>query len=1343
MIMLVAASGVALANENDIDDSMISPLPDLETSGVIRANSDAELATVADSGSGTVADPYVIENKRIDATGQGAGIYVRNTTKALIIRNCWVSNAVNLDPNWGPGANIMVYSDGPTVLENNRCDNSSSEGMKLAITNSRISNNIIWGTQNGINLVAATDCTVDNNTITGTSWTGIAVIMTSEFNTISNNTITDCYAGVRLYAQGNRNLVRDNVITGRESGVIAEYGNDNVICNNSISSASMGVEVRYSTGNKIVDNYLVNNTFHTFFRSGSDNLVANNTCLNGATGVYLYDPPSDRNMITGNLFEGCSNFGILIAPSSTGSHKNNTISNNTFLKTHSQGVYIQIGQNNDNKVVNNAFIGCYPGYPQGYDGSSNLWNGSASGNFWYERTSPDNDYDGIVDDPYTIGGAGGNYDNYPMTSTLRIIDPVDMISLDTSSVKLSGTLLNPYHIVSFTWYNYASSQTGSCSGLEEWIASVPLTYGENPITVTMTDTYGYFYSDNVTVISSATTMTMNPQNGSAEYTKESTVDVFLNVTGYYVLDQASVTHYVNGTQYNVWYVPSLTGDPWYEDTWTLDLQEGENRFDIAFRNTNGQTVVGTFTMIKDTTAPWIAILSPGDGDYLATEDVTASWSCTDDTSMVTSIGYSLDLAPMVYTAGYTTVFHDLAEGEHTFALNVTDLLGNSNEKTITFTVDVTKPYLKINDPMDGALFGVHQVMVEYTAYDTLTSLDYLQYRLNAGPWMDVAGLNISLTDLPDGVYSLEMKTADLAGNLNTTSLQFFVDTAAPVVTITSPADGGYSSDRTVTWNVDDVTGAELTEVSTDNATWTPVSGSSHVFSGLLDGTHTVYVRVTDRMGLVGNDSVTFNIDTLAPTVEIISPSLDAYNNTGSVLVKWNAADANGIVKSEISKDGSTWSVVTGTSATVSGLTDGTWTIHVRVTDPAGNTMTDSATVGVSLHGASVELVPNETVYTRDDSLEVTAEISDTAPFISVVLRVHVNGVLVSEVDMTGEVLGDKIASLSSTIALTEGVNVISLTVNDSAGNSVTSEVQVIYDITAPVLDITYPTDGELLNFTVGIAMWTASDNVNGSGLNNTWAKVDNDAWMEIGSAEGWIFSVIGDGEHTLFVKIDDQAGNVAERNVTFLVDTTAPTAEVSPTGNGLGLDSVVVIEFSEQMNTTSVKVVVNGATGIISWNGTVLTFTPSALAYATDYRVNVSGKDLAGNAMGMNWTFRTTAGTGSITGTLVDEDGNRLANVTVQVGDLSAVTNEIGRFAINGLAPGTHLLTVNKDGFEPYSINVTVVAGEADELGELTLVAEAVENDDGGDNTLLIIIAVVAIIAMIGVVAVVLLKKKP
>ena len=45
------------------------------------------------SGSGIVGDPYIIEGLYINAQGDGGAIFIKNTSKHFVIRNCWVNNS--------------------------------------------------------------------------------------------------------------------------------------------------------------------------------------------------------------------------------------------------------------------------------------------------------------------------------------------------------------------------------------------------------------------------------------------------------------------------------------------------------------------------------------------------------------------------------------------------------------------------------------------------------------------------------------------------------------------------------------------------------------------------------------------------------------------------------------------------------------------------------------------------------------------------------------------------------------------------------------------------------------------------------------------------------------------------------------------------------------------------------------------------------------------------------------------------------------------------------------------------------------------------------------------------
>ncbi len=91
------------------------------------------------------------------------------------------------------------------------------------------------------------------------------------------------------------------------------------------------------------------------------------------------------------------------------------------------------------------------------------------------------------------------------------------------------------------------------------------------------------------------------------------------------------------------------------------------------------------------------------------------------------------------------------------------------------------------------------------------------------------------------------------------------DTTPPTVSITSPDDGATvtTSDVTVTWTGSDSgTGIDHYEVRIDSGSWTNVGTStSHTFTGLSDGSHTVDVKAYDGAGNTNTDSVTFTVDT--------------------------------------------------------------------------------------------------------------------------------------------------------------------------------------------------------------------------------------------------------------------------------------------------------------------------------------------------------------------------------------------------------------------------------------------------------------------------------------------------
>jgi hypothetical protein len=254
--------------------------------------------------------------------------------------------------------------------------------------------------------------------------------------------------------------------------------------------------------------------------------------------------------------------------------------------------------------------------------------------------------------------------------------------------------------------------------------------------------------------------------------------------------------------------------------------------------------------------------------------------------------------------------------------------------------------------------------------------------------------------------------------------------------------------------------------------------------------------------------------------------------------------------------------------------------------------------------------------------------------------------------------------------------------------------------------------------------WTATDAL--SGIGHYEVSIDGISWISTTSTS-YHFSGLEDGCWILYVRAYDAAGNLGERSTSVIIDTIAPTAEVTATGDGVDITSDIVIRFSEAMSTDSVTVAVDGVRMPISWSGNEARCTLYLLERDRPYVLVIHGQDLAGNEVETTRTLGTTE-TGEISGTLTDEGGAPLANVIVKLSSgITTSTNAFGQYTFRNVTAGSYTITVELKGFEPLTMEVEVVGGESTSIGTSKLSAS-----DGGilssDVLLLALILTLAII---------------
>ena len=127
------------------------------------------------------------------------------------------------------------------------------------------------------------------------------------------------------------------------------------------------------------------------------------------TGIVLNH--SSNNFLSKNIFSDCNGTGIMIQSS-----ERNKIIENSFINTTGFAVDISDDFSSENKIYHNQFENNNGTGVQARDeGTKNYWDDNNSrGNYWSDLLLPDNNVDGIIDEPYILSGAGAAVDNYPL-----------------------------------------------------------------------------------------------------------------------------------------------------------------------------------------------------------------------------------------------------------------------------------------------------------------------------------------------------------------------------------------------------------------------------------------------------------------------------------------------------------------------------------------------------------------------------------------------------------------------------------------------------------------------------------------------------------------------------------------------------------------------------------------------------------------------------------------------------------------------------------------------------------------------------------------------------------------
>ncbi|EFT2136478.1 Ig-like domain repeat protein [Salmonella enterica] len=605
----------------------------------------------------------------------------------------------------------------------------------------------------------------------------------------------------------------------------------------------------------------------------------------------------------------------------------------------------------------------------------------------------------------------------------------------------------------------------------------------------------------------------------------------------------------------------------------------------------------------------------------------------------------------------------LPDGQHTLLVDVTDIAGNVAQETLQFTIDTTlreptivlDPTHDTGDDTNDNLTRINKPVfiignVDNDVSHIVVHIDGRDYTI------ENTGGNLTFTPdqpLSDGQHTISVTVTDIAGNTKTSAeLKIEIDTQVQIDSVTLTTDSGVNDHDNVTnatrpsfeiATPDDVTSVL---VSFDGVNWTPISKNAAgqweftAGSALPDGHYTLHVQATDRAGNTANSTLGFTVDTQIDGLSVVmlddagKDSTDGITNITSPRFEISAREPlqsvtvilNGKSSTLTQGAGNKWLFTPDTP-----LVDGTYKIEIVAEDIAGNKISKevSFTIDTIVSDPSIDLLDaddtGESAVDNITSVTKPRFVIGNVPADIDTVVIRINGV---SYPVTAN--GNNLWEFQVPVALNDGVYEAVVVFRDIAGN--TSETKLPFTIDTTT--------------SVSVRMEPASDtgNSNSDNLTNKQnpkfegtaepnAKlvitiVDDKSGREVlkqtitvGADGNWSVTpnILPDGMYTINVVATDVAGNTAQTQERFTIDTVTidPTIRLSDPS------------IDDQHEATSQRPEFKGfaeafSTIMIQWDGKVVgsananangewSWTPPSVLAPGSYVVSIVAKDKAGN----------------------------------------------------------------------------------------------------------------------------------
>jgi len=498
-------------------------------------------------------------------------------------------------------------------------------------------------------------------------------------------------------------------------------------------------------------------------------------------------------------------------------------------------------------------------------------------------------------------------------------------------------------------------------------------------------------------------------------------------------------------------------------------------------------------------------------------------------------------------------------------------------------VDNRIPEVIISNPQDATLLNSPDVLVEGFLFEVGSGVVVFSAQtgeMGEDDWDDVTPDTLwgyTFNALAEGAHTIRVRARDLAGNWNTTAIDFVIDLTPPTLTtwlenkdttlITGPPYFTRSSEIIIngTYSDDHATLAEVTIRINGVRFAVPDKelGRIFKFQDLTQGLNIIIIDATDTAGNSVTMEIHVTLDRYGPVLYLQRPLQgEATSSTKMTLV--GLTEPNKLVSVTIvavagSINRETTSKVDGTFTMEVDLFEGYQRVIVSVVDEAGN----------------------EALITRDvlrDTTPPEFQLTSPAPGEQVVtnsVKYTIRGRMTQEPDAKLLINGQEVPNpgvFERTLVLQEGDNMVEIVAIDKVGNRNEVTIIIVRDTVKPGLEVLSPGGTSLLTrvSTISFAGTSFTADRTAGGVVVEHRGIDTPATLVTGSWDGtaeWecdINLLSTDLDQYITVKAIDRAGNVASWAIHVVYDVIPPALSIDAIPGTVTVPSVRIAGTTDE-----------------------------------------------------------------------------------------------------------------------------------------------------------------------------------